>query len=123
MEWVQKHVQYYNFPFYAMYVCVHVWMCVCLKWIVVGEPTLWCAPGQGEGAEVAGGPQSYPSHCHSGGGKEEDNRGREEEWLREVVGHVHHQWVSMAWEVMRAWRNGKVSKIQTLVFAELSVAF
>ena len=62
----------------------------------MGEPTLRCAPGQGEGAKVAGGPQGHASHCHKGGGEEENNRGRDEEGSRKVMGHIHHQRVPMA---------------------------
>jgi len=57
---------------------------------------------------VAGRPQGHASHSHRGGGEEEDDRGRNEEGLREVMGHVHHQWVPMAREVMCAWVDEKV---------------
>lgn len=86
-------------------------MSVCISKLAVGEPTLWCAPGQGEGAEVARGPQGYTAHCHRRWGEEEDNRGCEEEGLGEVVGHIHYQWVPMAREVMYPWTDGRVSRL------------
>lgn len=58
---------------------------------------------------MAGGPQGDAPYCHRGRGEEEYHRGREEEGLREVMSHVHHQRVPMAREVMCALGDGRMS--------------